>query len=430
MNDPNGLCYFKGEYHVFFQYSPEDVQGGLKHWGHYKSKDLLHWEDMGIFLYPDKEWKRSGAYSGSALEKDGTLYIFYTGNVKEEGDFDRILTGRQHNTVLASTRDGIHVEEDRVLMRNGDYPAHLSLHVRDPKVFAHEGRYYMVQGARSKDAKGEVEVFESENLYDWKHINSIRTDYPFGYMWECPDLFTLGGDWFLLLSPQGVERQKYAFQNRYSCGYFKLEGDFRGEYRLGEYRELDTGFDYYAPQTFVKDDRRLVLGWHGMPEAEYSAPTAQLGWQHCMSLMRSLENKGGRLYMYPAAEYDALFGEWERRHIDGIYSMSAERQAYDIHLSHIEPELEMIFCDTVRLYFGKEECSISHIQNAYGRTIRYTKTACPERARILMDSSSLEIFLGDGEKVISSRFYPKAYKSIDFRGKVELYAGKYIAVQA
>ncbi len=204
MNDPNGLCYFKGEYHVFFQYSPEDVQGGLKHWGHYKSKDLLHWEDMGIFLYPDKEWKRSGAYSGSALEKDGTLYIFYTGNVKEEGDFDRILTGRQHNTVLASTRDGIHVEEDRVLMRNGDYPAHLSLHVRDPKVFAHEGRYYMVQGARSKDAKGEVEVFESENLYDWKHINSIRTDYPFGYMWECPDLFTLGGGLvFASFSPRG-----------------------------------------------------------------------------------------------------------------------------------------------------------------------------------------------------------------------------------
>ena len=193
LNDPNGLSYFKGEYHVFYQYSPDNVNGGLKYWGHYKSKDFLNWEDMGIFLKPDKEWKRNGVYSGSAIEKDGKLYLFYTGNVKKQGDYDYINEGREHNTALAISSDGINVDEERVVLYNKDYPSNLTLHVRDPKVFEYDNKYYMVLGARTKEDKGQIEVFESENLYDWKYINSIKSEMDFGYMWECPDLFLLDG---------------------------------------------------------------------------------------------------------------------------------------------------------------------------------------------------------------------------------------------
>ncbi|MGH4121104.1 hypothetical protein [Clostridium sp.] len=91
-NDPNGLCYFKGEYHVFYQYSPLDANGGLKVWAHYKSTDFLHWDDLGIALYPDREFDRDGVYSGSALVEGEELYLFYTGNVKEEGNYDYLIT--------------------------------------------------------------------------------------------------------------------------------------------------------------------------------------------------------------------------------------------------------------------------------------------------------------------------------------------------
>src|SRR5699024_12606036 len=85
-------------------------------------------------------------------------------------------------------------------------------------------------------------------------------------MWECPDLFELDGQWFLVCSPQGVTRQGNKYQNVYSCGYFPLYGDFRGDYTLGDFRELDCGFDFYAPQSFADGGRRLQFGWMGMPE--------------------------------------------------------------------------------------------------------------------------------------------------------------------
>lgn len=106
LNDPNGLCVYSGQYHAFFQYGPFDVNGGVKHWGHAVSTDLLHWEQLPVMLYPDEPFDCHGAYSGSALVEDGTMYLYYTGNVKHPGNFDYIKEGRGHNVCLAVSRDG------------------------------------------------------------------------------------------------------------------------------------------------------------------------------------------------------------------------------------------------------------------------------------------------------------------------------------
>lgn len=106
LNDPNGLCVYGGQYHAFFQYGPFDVNGGVKHWGHAVSTDLLHWEQLPVMLYPDEPFDCHGAYSGSALVEDGTMYLYYTGNVKHPGNFDYIKEGRGHNVCLAVSRDG------------------------------------------------------------------------------------------------------------------------------------------------------------------------------------------------------------------------------------------------------------------------------------------------------------------------------------
>jgi len=215
LNDPNGLCVYGGQYQAFFQYGPFDVNGGVKHWGHAVSTDLLHWEQLPVMLYPDEPFDCHGAYSGSALVEDGTMYLYYTGNVKHPGNFDYIKEGRGHNVCLAVSKDGVTLDSKQCLLTNRDYPAGLTCHVRDPKVFAYEGRYYMVLGARTLEDKGEVLVLESTDKLRWTHINTLTTPEPFGYMWECPDLFCLDGQWYLAVSPQGIQ-----CQNVYGCGWF------------------------------------------------------------------------------------------------------------------------------------------------------------------------------------------------------------------
>lgn len=235
LNDPNGLCVYGGQYHAFFQYGPFDVNGGVKHWGHAVSTDLLHWEQLPVMLYPDEPFDCHGAYSGSALVEDGTMYLYYTGNVKHPGNFDYIKEGRGHNVCLAVSKDGVTLDSKQCLLTNRDYPAGLTCHVRDPKVFAYEGRYYMVLGARTLEDKGEVLVLESTDKLRWTHINTLTTPEPFGYMWECPDLFCLDGQWYLAVSPQGIQ-----CQNVYGCGWFAIHGDWRGDCTLSEFHELDA----------------------------------------------------------------------------------------------------------------------------------------------------------------------------------------------
>ena len=430
MNDPNGLCFFKGYYHVYYQYSKEAV-GGLKYWGHFRSKDLLNWESLDIFLSPDKDFDKSGVYSGSALIHEDKLYIYYTGNVKESGDYDYIYEGRQHNTVLVVSEDGMSTESRQVVLYNKDYPADMSCHVRDPKVFAYDGKFYMVLGARSKDDKGQVLVYESTDLYNWNYINSIKTDYDFGYMWECPDLFLLDGKWVLLLSPQGIERKEFEAQNVYTNGYFILDGDFRSEYTLSEYRDLDFGFDFYACQTFEKDGKRYMLAWMGMPDAQYTNPTVKYGWQHCMSMFRELNLKHGRIVQVPAREYKKLRKGHKVLRSEGMLSFETENPCLEINISDIDignnAGFGISIFDTLELIYDvpSGEFVLIHTdknKSAYGRTKRVLPLQKNELKKIdiFLDASCAEIFVNDTSGVLSTRYYPENYKEINCKGSFNM----------
>src|SRR5699024_11233394 len=120
LNDPNGFCEFNNEYHVFYQYSPFNAKGGIKFWGHYKSKDFINWESLDSKVYSDQPYDCHGAYSGSTLVHDGKMNIFYTGNVKNIGDYDYINSGREHNTVLIVSEDGKNFNNKKLLMKNRD----------------------------------------------------------------------------------------------------------------------------------------------------------------------------------------------------------------------------------------------------------------------------------------------------------------------
>ncbi|MGM9648742.1 MAG: glycoside hydrolase family 32 protein [Butyricicoccaceae bacterium] len=409
LNDPNGLCQFRGEYHVFYQYAPFDPHGGVKFWGHYKSADMIRWTQCPVMLYSDNTWDIHGVYSGSCLVDEDKMYLYYTGNVKHPGDYDYITTGRGHNTALAVSEDGMQPISDQLLMENKDYPAHLTCHVRDPKVWKQDGKYYMVQGARTKEDIGELLVFESEDKVNWNHINTITTPEKFGYMWECPDLYEVDGQWILAFSPQGIERDGMRFQNIYTCGYFPLYGDFRGEYTLGEFVESDFGFDYYAPQSFEDESgRRICIGWMGMPDADYTNPTAEakLGWQHCLTVPCEVHYQNGVLTMNPVQEIAALRADKCEMQCSGSTAAAVNEMADVLFEPHTQ-EWEMILHDCLKIRYADGILSMTFLNGGYGRTERVVPVEQLRNLRLLIDRSAVELFANDGAVCMRTRCYPE-----------------------
>lgn len=402
LNDPNGLCFFNGEYHVYFQYSPDSAEGrGRKCWGHFKSPDLLKWEYTGIVLFPDTEYDKDGVYSGCGLVKGDTLYLFYTGNVKEEGEHNYITSGRGANVLLVTTKDGHNMSEKRLLLTNADYPEYCSCHVRDPKVWQEGGSYRMVLGARTLDNRGCVLYYTSEDLLCWKYERTI-----FGsdgsFMWECPDCFMLGGREILSVSPQGTEHRKYIYQNVYSSGYFTLKD---GE--PTDYREWDCGFDFYAPQSFLAPDgRRLLIGWEGIGDIPYTNATTEKGWQHCLTIPRELSiGDDGAVLQRPIREIKRLRCQGREVSDSKVYKTQLPFELKLEAKGEFKAELENI----LSLEYKGDEFALRFINDkaGSGRAARYARLSECREVHIIADASSVEIFLDGGRAVMSSRMYPE-----------------------
>lgn len=417
LNDPNGFCQLKGIYHAFFQYSPFDISGGLKMWGHYTSRDMIVWQYEGVAIYPDQPFDCHGIYSGCALVENDEMYLYYTGNVRlEDGEnYDYVLSGREANTILVKSQDGIRFGRKRLLMRNSDYPANLTLHVRDPKVWKEGVTYYMLQGARTKDDRGEALLFHSEDKVKWEFDQEIQTDNKFGYMWECPDYFTVGGKKVLSVSVQGLTGKPWDEGNIYHSGYFLVDGSIFDDYRLSGYRLWDYGFDYYAPQSFATGDgRRILIAWMGMPDCEdYTNRTIEEGWQHCFTFPREIFVAEGKIRQRPVRELEErrCLVRQARNHLQ-----IENDRIYEIDIKDIQDNrFQVTFSESLILEYADHcfvmrfsEGETEHISG--GRRRRYAEIESVSSIKILADVSSVEVFVNDGEVVFSTRYYPERYK--------------------
>ncbi len=429
LNDPNGLSFFNNKYHVYFQYAPESAYGaGGKCWGHWESPDLLKWQFTGIVLRPDCPDDRSGVYSGCGFVKGDTLTLFYTGNVKEEGDHDYITSGRGANVIRVTTRDGMTMSEKQTLLRNADYPEYCSCHVRDPKVWEENGVYRMVLGARTLDDKGCVLFYRSGDLVKWSFDYELSVP-DFGYMWECPDVINIDGHRFLGVCPQGIPHGKYGYmweiserntlglspqelsygetehQNVYSAGYFRYDDT------LHDFEEWDYGFDFYAPQTFAAPDGRILLiGWMGIGDIPYTNPTAELGWQHCLTFPRCLTLRGdGGICQRPVNEFFSLedTDKYPPVEFDDGEPLTAELPCYIVSPSNLA-KFRLIFEDMLEMSLENGVFTLLFTNNEVGRGRGIRRVILGELTyfELIADKSSLEIYLNGGEKVMSTRFYP------------------------
>lgn len=441
MNDPNGLCQFQGVYHIYFQYTPFLAGWGTKIWGHYTTKDWLHFREEEPFLFPDCAWDRDGAYSGSAFVKDNQVHYFYTGNVKlADRDYDYIMEGREQNTIHVVSSDGMQAGAKELALSHSDYPQDMTKHVRDPKVFARGDSYYMLLGARDHKGKGCVLMFRSKDLGHWEYAQRMYAQEDFGYMWECPDLFTVNGQAFLLACPQGVEKKEHCYQNIYQCGYFTAEWDAQaGAYKLGEFQELDKGFDFYAAQTFEDErGRRILLAWMGMPDADYgNEATAGQGWIHALAMPRVLTVEDGRLLQKPLEEMAQLRKNHRHATLKTFGNQKTKDCCFELHLKFCKQadDLALWLREDVKLVYKGGTLALCLGKSGCKREKRTALLQRLESLTVFSDTSSIEIFINGGEATMSTRVYSDSleqnvwFEDTDAAADVEWYDLDGILVQ-
>ncbi|RKQ30269.1 glycoside hydrolase family 32 protein [Oceanobacillus halophilus] len=434
LNDPNGLVFFKGKYHVFYQWNPFETDHGAKFWGHYVSDDLVHWEEAPIALAPDMWYDKNGCYSGSAVVLDEKLYVFYTGNVKdEEGN-------RESYQCLAISEDGVHFEKKGPVIH---VPAGYTAHFRDPKVFYHGEKWYMIVGAQTESEQGEAVLFTSSDLMDWQFEGPIAGSYhhhleDFGYMWECPDLLEVNGKDVLIVCPQGLEADGLRYQNIYQSGYFAGKMDYETlSLEHGEFDELDRGFDFYAPQTMEDGKgRKILFGWMGNSEEDGVQPTVKHEWIHALTIPRELEWKNGKLLQHPVKELE-LLREDEVRHTNVVLDGSeVELPGVDGSVFELEvvtkdwraKRFSITMGETSRISYDAVAKVLTFERGAFDGKGFVEKRQCVVETlhslRMFKDTSSMEIFVNNGEEVFTSRVFddPEA-KGITFtatEGKLEM----------
>ena len=204
LNDPNGFSYYKGKYHLFYQFYPYDIKWNDMHWGHATSNDLIKWEYEPVALANDTIADANGCFSGSAIEKDGKLYLMYTGNINPNMGYEPNWDEMIQHQCLAVSEDGINFlkHKNNPIISEFDLPkGYKRADFRDPKVIEKDGIYYVVLVAKNEQGRGEVLLYKSLDLIKWDYVSAIyQTKFEENIMLECPDLFTLDEKDILILS--------------------------------------------------------------------------------------------------------------------------------------------------------------------------------------------------------------------------------------
>lgn len=426
LNDPNGLIQHKGIYHLFYQFHPYSADWGPMHWGHATSTDLVNWQHQPVALAPSEDYEVGkpgdgyGCFSGSAVEKDGELYLLYTGHI-ESNDPKEVQC-------LATTKDGIHFDKhpNNPIIEKPDSLDH---DFRDPKVWLHEGTWYMVIGTNHK-GRGAIALFTSADLTNWEYCGpAAESDGSLGDMWECPDLFPIQNKHALIFSPMRNGKHGNALIQIGDMDYNKKR--FTKDYFV----EIDHGFDLYAPQTFLDDKgRRILISW--MDHWSSKFPTKEEGWAGAMTIPREikLDNKG-QVRFHPVEELKKL-RQNEEKYTDlnftNTFSPSIKGQSLEIksHFDLSSTNSTTFGLKVLKSDDGKEFTEIMYDARTNKVTVdlnqsgQVTGIASADVSNdqaltlhLYIDRCSVELFINDGESVITNRVYPRATSDqIEFFG--------------
>ncbi len=450
MNDPNGLIFYKGEYHLFYQYYPDSTVWGPMHWGHAVTSDLIHWEHLPIALFPDEngcifsgsaviDEKNTSGFAPKNSENAPMVAIFTYHNLDWEraGRLDRESQGIAYS--LDKGRTWTKYAQNPVLKNKGD------VDFRDPKVFWHEATQHWIMPL----AVGEqLEIFNSPNLKDWTKVSEFgKNEGAHGGVWECPDLFEMpnaeGKKW-VLLQNMGRGAANGGSGTQYFVGDFDGK-TFKNDNAPDKILWLDYGADNYAGVTWLGnlDGRKIFIGWMSNWD-DYATKVPTSTWRSAMTVPRTLELKqtseGLRLFQMPVEEAKKLrikttslknkiFSNqliinelYVQKEVELTFDLS-KTNATDIGftLSNTRGELvEITYNKTSETFYidrtksGKVNFSEKFAQR-YSAPYKASKIL---KINALIDASSIEVFVDEGKLTMTETFFPNEdFKNLLFFAK-------------
>ena len=384
MNDPNGFSFYQGKYHLFYQYHPFNSHWGPMHWGHAVSDDLLHWEYLPAALAPDTVYDEAGCFSGSAVElADGRQLLMYTGVHKEVQEDGGVREVQAQCIAIGDGRDYEKYQGNPVLDEKDLPDGGSKYDFRDPKMWkAPDGTFRCVVGNCAPERDGQILLYSSKDGLDWKYEKILAANHGrFGKAWECPDFFELDGKQVLLTSPMDMLPQGLEYHN--GNGTLCLIGtyDETEEVFVEEQDQaIDYGIDFYAPQTLLAPDgRRIMVGWmQNWDTCNLHSP--ERPWFGQMSLPRELSIR-------PLDE-ENMYRKFAVRF--------AQNDTYHTAVS-FRPLESIVKID--RKFSGSRRAII------HQRRSRVASRNGEVKLRIILDMFSVEVFVNDGEHVLSATMY-------------------------
>ncbi|TWE01029.1 levanase [Neobacillus bataviensis] len=440
MNDPNGMVYFEGEYHLFYQYHPYDTIWGPMHWGHAVSKDLIHWEHLPIALSPDEN---GAIFSGSAVVDWNDSTGFFNGGSGLVAIFTH--ADQYSNSERPRQRQSLAYSNDKGrtwnMYKGNPILSDISItDFRDPKVFWHENTKMWVMILA---AGNHVRIYTSHDLKTWNFASEFGSDTGSqAGVWECPDLFELPVDgknenkkWVMIVSIGNDAAYAEGSRTQYFIGDFD-GSTFTNENSKETVHWLDFGRDNYAGVTWsdvpAEDGRRLFIGW--MSNWKYANETPTKVWRSAMTLPRELNLvttiDGVRISQTPITELETLRKENTKfenilinENVANVLS-NIKGKAFELR-AEFELETASVFGFKVRMsndektiigYNVTEKKLFIDRQNS-GETSFNPFFACKHEAilepknnrikmQIFVDWSSVEVFANNGELVMTDLIFP------------------------
>ncbi|WP_409293937.1 glycoside hydrolase family 32 protein [Peribacillus sp. SCS-26] len=440
MNDPNGMVFYNGEYHLFYQYHPHGTTWGPMHWGHAVSGDLIHWEQLPVALYPDEH---GAIFSGSAVVDWNDSSGFFNG----ESGLVAIYTSadsypdserpRQRQSLAYSRDNG------RTWTKYKGNPVLSNEEItdyRDPKVFWFESsrKWVMVLAAGQS-----IRIYTSTNLREWEFASEFGNgEGSHDGVWECPDLFQLPVDgdekdqrWIMIVSIGDHP----AFEEGSRTQYFI--GDFDGKHFISECPQkkalwLDNGRDNYAGVSWsdipVENGRRIYIGWMSNWRYANQVPTRE--WRSAMTLPRELfltrESDGLCLRQLPVSEISTI------RKNEAVFKdlIIEEGGPIDIRLNSRLLEIKMCFEPMDAFLFGMrcihstgeslvttydvkdKKFSLDRTQagdSSFSESFAAVQNAQVDLVNgklilhLFIDTSSIEVFINEGKSAFTSLYFPE-----------------------
>jgi len=430
-NDPNGLIWYNGEFHMFYQHNPYASTWGPMHWGHLTSTDLVQWENQPIALAPDQVYDAQfGAFSGTAIEIDGKLYLIYTSS-----------SNNKQQQAIAISSDGIIFEKQpsNPVISSSEVPLGASISdFRDPDVFRIGNYYYVIIGTRM-NGYGQLVLYRSIDMVNFEYIGPLMNNsnssspnfFQLNGVYECPSFATIDGQQILIVSPQNLEQNGTMFENVHSVVYMIGQLNLEtGKFSYDDFHEIDSGFDFYAAQMAeLPDGRTIMIAW--MQMWDRTLPTQNHQWVGAYTLPRELSIIDGILYQKPIRElenYRSMPYHYENISLtpfqdvilEGVQGKTIELEMeFDVQTAkQVGIELFKGTDHATKVYYDQPSQTVvidrsnSGIQifgvenNMNTRSASVSLDGNILKLHIFLDVSSIEVFINDGISTLTANVYP------------------------